>query len=271
MDNEFLNNLVATVDYFNHRICTPTWNISEDTISFVDITYVISGQADYIINGKKYHVTSGDLLCIPAGSRRSAVSCPEALMECYCINGMMRNIDGGDLPLPLPLVCNIGFQKDIVGLYNDLNSVWRLREPGYILKVRGIYLMILQRYFQLIVYQKDTSTMDTRIKKVLHYMSIHYNEPLTVQSMAELVNLSDMYFGNLFKQETGMSFRKFLTSIRMNRAEDMLYSGEYKVNEIADACGFSDVFYFSKIFKENRGFAPSNAIRSKKCRGTSEV
>ena len=95
-------------------------------------------------------------------------------------------------------------------------------------------------------------------------MSSHYSEPLTVQKMAELVNLSDMYFGCLFKQETGMSFRKFLTMIRMNRAEEMLYSGEYKVNEIADACGFSDVFYFSRLFKETRGFAPSNAIRSRK-------
>jgi YesN/AraC family two-component response regulator len=104
--------------------------------------------------------------------------------------------------------------------------------------------------------------MDKRIKLVLHYMSNHYNEQLTVQKMAALVNLSDMYFGNLFKQVTGMTFRKFLTLIRMNRAEDMLYSGEYKVNEIADACGFSDVFYFSRQFKENRGFAPSKAMSS---------
>jgi AraC-like DNA-binding protein len=44
----------------------------------------------------------------------------------------------------------------------------------------------------------------------------------------------------------------------------MLYSGEYKINEIADACGFSDVFYFSRLFKESRGFAPSNVIRTRK-------
>lgn len=261
MDNEVLNNIVATVDYYNHRICTPSWSISDDIINFVDITYVISGHAEYMINGKKYIVSSGDLLCIPVGSRRSAVSCPDALMECYCVNGIMRDLNGENLSLPLPLICNIGLQKDIIALYSDLNSVWRLRDPGYILKARAIYLMILQRYFQLIVYQMDTSIMDKRIKIVLHHISNHYNESLTVQNMAELVNLSDMYFGSLFKRETGMSFRKFLTSIRMNRAEDMLYSGEYKVNEIADACGFSDVFYFSRLFKENRGFAPSNALR----------
>ncbi|HWT26361.1 MAG TPA: AraC family transcriptional regulator [Mobilitalea sp.] len=266
MDNKLLNNIVATVDYYNHRVSTPSWNISDSIIDFVDVTYIINGQAEYYINEKKYLVSTGDLLCIPAGSRRSAVTYPDALIESYCVNGIMRNIDGENISIPLPLLCNIGYQKDIVALYNDLNTVWRLREPGYILKARAIYMMILHRYFQLIVYQKDTNTIDSRIKKVLHYISNHYNEPLSVQKMAEQVNLSDMYFGNLFKQETGMAFHKFLTSIRMNRAEDMLYSGEYKVNEIADACGFTDAFYFSKLFKENRGFAPSNAIKSGKCR-----
>ncbi len=267
MDYEFLDNILVTIEYFNHRICTPSWSIGDSIISFVDITYVINGQADYTINGAKYTVTAGDLLCIPSGSQRSAVSCPENLMECYSINGMVRDINGINFTLPLPLITNIGVHKDIIAIYNELSSVWRLRDPGYHLKARALYMMILQRYFQLIVYQKDTSIIDKRIKKVLHYMSNHYNEPITVQQMASLIHLSDMYFGNLFKQETGMSFRKFLTMIRMNRAEDMLNSGEYKINEIADACGFSDVFYFSKIFKENRGYAPSAALRSRKNKG----
>ena len=123
------------------------------------------------------------------------------------------------------------------------------KDPAYILKARGLYLMILQLLSDNNI-SKDTSIMDTRIKKVLHYMSHHYNEPLTVEMMADMSNLSNMYFGSLFKKETGMSFRNFLTLIRMNRAEEMLYSGEYKIHEVAESCGFSDVFYFSKIFKK---------------------
>lgn len=264
MGYEFLDTIVATIDYYNHRERTPNWCIEDATIDFVDITYIVNGQAEYTVDGQKYVVSAGDLLYIPSGSRRSAFTYPNSLVESYCINGMIRNIDGEDINLPFPMVSKIGVQKDIISLYSDLTCVWHLRDPGYHLKARAIYLMILQRYLQLIVYQKDTNITDKRIKKALHYMTTHYQEPLSVQKMAELVNLSNMYFGNLFKQETGMSFHKFLTSIRLNRAEDMLYSGEYKINEIADACGFSDVFYFSRLFKESRGFAPSNVIRSRK-------
>lgn len=261
---DYLNDINVTVDYYNHRICTPSWGIQDGITDFVDITYVISGQAEYNINGCRYTVTSGDLLCIPSGSRRSAISVPEALMECYSVNGKIRNIDGQDITLPLPLIHHIGLHRDILDLYSNLNTVWTLKDPGYKLKARGIYLMILHRYFQIIIYQKDTGIMDTRIKKVLNYMSNHYNEPLTVQKMAAMFNLSDMYFGNLFKQETGMSFRNFLTLIRVNRAEEMLYSGEYKIHEVADACGFNDVFYFSRVFKKHRGISPSDALRKHK-------
>lgn len=259
MINQDLNNIVVTVDYFNHRICTPTWNIQNCKTDFVDITYILSGHAEYSINNKKVTVSPGDLLCIPTDSQRSAISCPDALMECYSINGFIRDINGNDVDLPLPLIGNIGLQEDIIGLYSDLNTLWQLREPGYILKARSIYMMILQRFFQVVIYKKDSISLDKRIQKVLHYMSHNYMHPLTVQGMAKMVNLSDMYFGNLFKKETGLSFRKFLNIIRLNRAEEMLYSREYKISEIADACGFCDEFYFSKLYKKSRGYSPSKA------------
>ncbi len=264
MYTEIMDNLVATVDYYNHRISTPTWHIADEIIDFVDVSYVVSGQAEYIINSKKYPVTAGDLICVPAGSRRQAVTNPNSTVELFSINGKIKDLNGHDVRLPFPVVSSIGLHKDLTALYAELNTVWKLRDPGYTMRARAIYLMLLQRYFQLIVLRKDTSIMDIRIKKVLHHIANHYHEPLTVQNMAEMVNLSDMYFGNLFKKETGMSFRSLLTSIRINHAEEMLYSGEFKINEIAEACGFSDVFYFSRLFKENRGFAPSQAIRSKK-------
>ena len=261
MSNESLGNIVATVDYYSHRICTPDWDISETITDFVDITYVVSGTAEYMINGQKYNVQAGDLLYIPVGARRSAVVNPTAQpMECYSINGIIRDLDGTDMLIPLPTVSQVGLHREIISLYRDLKFAWLLRNPGYILEARAIYLMILQRFFQIAVFKNNFSTMDTRIKKALSYMTEHYYEPLTIQTLATLVGLSPMYFGNLFKEETEMSFRQYLTAIRINHAEDMLRVGIYTINEIANACGFSDIFYFSKVFKEVRGVAPSKLI-----------
>ncbi|MCL2544990.1 MAG: AraC family transcriptional regulator [Clostridia bacterium] len=264
MNEAGIDRLCVTLEYFIHRFCTPQWEIAEMDIDFVDITYVVAGEAEYTVDDVRYRVSAGDLLCIPKWSHRSAVSFPGRLMECYCVNGQVFDPEAGDIAPPLPLVSHIGLRQDIIALYRDLNAAWLLRDPGTSLRVRALYMMILQRYLQLILYKDVGLSYDTRIKKALRYMIDHYAEPLTAQGIAGMLGLSGLYFGSFFKRETGLSFRQYLTSIRLNHAEDMLGSGEYNVNEVAAACGFSDVFYFSRVFKEHRGVAPSRMLHTKK-------
>ena len=259
-----IDRLCVTLEYFIHRICTPQWEIAEMHIDFVDITYVVAGEAEYTVDDVRYRVSAGDLLCIPKWSKRSAVSFPDRLMECYSVNGQIFDPEAGDTAPPLPLVTHIGPRQDIIALYRDLNAAWLLRAPGAGLRVRALYMMILQRYFQLILYKDVGLSYDTRIQKALRYITDRYAESLTAQGIAEMLGLSGLYFGSFFKRETGLSFRQYLTSIRLNHAEDMLASGEYNVNEVAAACGFSDVFYFSRVYKEHRGVAPSRMLNMKK-------
>ncbi|MDR1541687.1 MAG: AraC family transcriptional regulator [Clostridiales bacterium] len=263
-EEEACNDLVVEIEYYNHRICTPAWTIIEQRIRFVDVTYIIRGSAEYMINGEKVTASAGDLLCIQAGSLRSAASHPDNLMECYSVNGRVSDVSGKEMEMPLPLLTQIGMQQDIINLYQDLNATWLLRDPGYVMRARALYMIILHRYFQLILYKDYAKNHDNRIQKVLRYIINHYSEPLTVSGMAEMAGLSSLYFGNFFRQETGLTFKQYLTSIRLNHAEDMLASGEYNVNEVAEACGFPDIYYFSKIFKKNRGISPSMLIYSGK-------
>lgn len=263
MDTEIFNDLVVEVNYFIHRISTPTWLIEESRIDFVDITYIVGGKAEYSVNSVNYPVKAGDLLCIPQGALRSATGFPDDPVESYCVNGRMRLLSGGNIAIPFPVVSHIGLHPEIIDLYRALNAEWLSRDAGYGMRVRATWLMVLQRFFQLLIYKNDPSMVDNRIKKVLRHVIDHYTDPLTVQNMAEFIGLSPWYFGNFFKKETGTTFRQYLTSIRLNHAEDMLRSGEYNVSEVAAACGFSNIFYFCKVFKESRGVTPSRVIRHK--------
>ena len=262
MKNQDYDNLIPDIGYFIHRKCTADWRIADTVIDFIDVTYVVKGSAEYTINSKKHKVTAGDLLCIPKGSLRSAVSDPDDLTELYATNFQLRTLLGQESALPLPLHCHIGGNAGIITLYKDLNVEWLCRGPGYMMKARAFFQLILQRYFELIVYQNDSGMVDTRIRKAIRYITDHYAEPLTIHVLAEAAGLNHVYFGTLFKQSTGMSFRQYLTSIRLNQAENMLRIGEYNVNEVAQYCGFSDIFYFSKVFKESRGITPSRIFRS---------
>lgn len=266
MNEHDFNNIVVDIEYYNHRICTPSWEIVDRVNHFVDVTYVVSGEAMYTVDGVCHTVRAGDLVCVQKGCRESAFVNADNLMGCYSVNGDIFDLSGKEIPLLFQIVSHIGIRQDIIALYQELNAAWLLRDPGYKAKARAIYMLILLKYYQLIWHSDYQSNYDRRIKKVLQHVIDHYNEPLTADEMAKMAKLSPLYFGSFFKQETGQTFRQYLTSIRLNQAENMLNSGIYNVSEAAAECGFSDVFYFSKVFKEHRGIAPSEVIKAKKNR-----
>lgn len=253
---------IADLFYFAHRVCTPTWQIVKALFNAVDITYVVRGRGKYILDGTCYNVKTGDLIYVPRGSMREAITFEDDPMELYSTNFLLKNFNGQDVDLPFPHVINIGIHQDIISLYNDLNNDYYRREPGYHMKSRGWMQFILHRYMELIVYKSSSVTLDSRVNKVLRYITRHYPESLSIQHLSQRFGLSQSYFGALFNRDTGMSFHQYLMKVRLNAAEDMLLSGEYSVSAVASACGFTDTFYFSKVFKASRGETPSSIIPS---------
>jgi AraC-like DNA-binding protein len=229
----------------------------EQLLPICDITYLIAGNARYTINGTDHELGEGDLLCLPANTVRAAITYPDRLMHCFSVNFFLRNMSGKSASLPFPVVSHIGNRGDMVHLFQELDFTWLDKQPGYTIKARGLLLLILHRLFEILLYNRDFSTEDNRIKKIIYYIANHYYEKITVQKMAEMVGLNAVYLGALFKQETGISINQYVTKIRINNAESMLKSGEYTVEETGEQCGFSDHFYFYKQFQTLLGFSPS--------------
>lgn len=88
------------------------------------------------------------------------------------------------------------------------------------------------------------------------YINEHFNENLKLDDVAEHVYLAPTYLGVLFKKETGESFSSYLTIVRMEKAKELLHDVKYSIAEIANAVGYSDKRYFSKLFKEQVGVTP---------------
>jgi len=260
MDDSDFNKLFVTIEYYIHRCTTPEWKLTDGRVQWTEVNYVVDGNAEYTVNGVRYKVRKGDLLCTQKDAIRSFHTDPDDLMECYCVSGPVYDASFNEIPLPFPFLSHVGVHQDILSMYRNLDSTWAARESGYELKARGLYMMILQRFLELVIFGEKTTNYNIRIRKAIKYIIEHYSDDLSVQAVAGKVGLSASYFGSIFRKETGASFHQFLTKIRLNRAEDILKSGECNVSEVAWACGFSDPFYFSKVYKENSGISPSQVL-----------
>lgn len=107
------------------------------------------------------------------------------------------------------------------------------------------------------IMELDSESMNKeRIEKAIEYMQIHYVEDLSRNTIAEKVFISPAHFSRCFKMYTGMSYKDYLTEIRMKKAIEML-STSMKISDIALKCGYQNSGRFIINFRQYTGFTPT--------------
>lgn len=112
-----------------------------------------------------------------------------------------------------------------------------------------------------ILLKPDPSNAEQTVRWIKNYLHANYRDNITLEHLAEKVYLSPCYISRIFRQNTGASFLQYLTSIRMERAYEMLQTGKYSVGEVAEAVGYKDASYFSQVFRRKYGVCPHEVIR----------
>lgn len=102
------------------------------------------------------------------------------------------------------------------------------------------------------------------VQAMIDYTESHYREDISIQDLAEHCSINANYASQLFKHETGTSFISFLTALRMEHAEWLLSHTADPVFQIAAAVGYSDYFYFARVFKKVKGYTPTSFRKSLK-------
>ena len=92
-------------------------------------------------------------------------------------------------------------------------------------------------------------------------MKGHLSEPLTVGTLAALVNLSRSHYTTLFRRVTGYAPRHYLNHLRMQEAVQMLNGTDLPIKQISDRLGFSEQFYFSRAFSKMHNHSPTEHRR----------
>lgn len=96
------------------------------------------------------------------------------------------------------------------------------------------------------------------IRQAKAYLERHFMEAeLSLNTVAAQANLSASHFSVVFGQETGQTFKEYLTEIRMNKAKELLRMTALRSADIAYQVGYNDPHYFSSAFKKNTGYSPS--------------
>uniref|UniRef100_UPI0026011812 helix-turn-helix domain-containing protein n=1 Tax=Butyrivibrio sp. TaxID=28121 RepID=UPI0026011812 len=101
------------------------------------------------------------------------------------------------------------------------------------------------------------SRYSSLINSARNYIYEHYNdEDISLNQVAASVNISPNHFSSVFKKETGETFIEFLTTVRMDKAKELLETTDMKASEVGYEVGYRDPHYFSYIFKKTQNITP---------------
>lgn len=97
------------------------------------------------------------------------------------------------------------------------------------------------------------------LKTAVDFIDSHYmDEEISLNTVANVANVSSNHFSALFSQNMGQTFIEYLTALRMNKAKELLRCTGMRSSEIAGEVGYKDAHYFSYLFKKTQGMTPSD-------------
>ena len=209
-------------------------------------------EADTIIETAKntYKLTDNSVCYVPAGTDYSRTSIKDHVIV---IHFNIYNHLAGEIEAFTPT------DPEILGtLFKEALKLWQSKEPSYKYKVSAIFCQILSEIY---LENKPQLPYKTLIEHAVNYINEHFMEPeVSVSEAARRSHISDTYLRRIFKQEFGITPKKYITNARIHYAASLISTGYYSLEEICELSGFHDYKYFAAEFKKLLGASPSKYI-----------
>ena len=153
-------------------------------------------------------------------------------------------------------------EEKIVSSVRTLSSLNHSKENGWhILYLSNLYSLIYYLYkngFFTEMKKKNTKSVQTveRLEIILSYTESYYKEPILLSSISGLVGLNPEYFCRFFKKHMGMSYQRYLNSVRASHIYSEIINTDDKITDIAKRNGMNNYHLFLEVFKEIYGTSP---------------
>lgn len=246
----------------------------------VEMTYILSGESTYLVEGEKIHLKSGDLMIANPGVHHQYIHVPsdKPPVEFYIgfYDFHFRGMPPNQIVLPdgsCVMHCSSELRQELNQLFHSTVAEFRGAKAGryFMLKayLMQILLMIIRENEEEPEEQQNgyffkSNNKDYIVKKIISYLNENYNSKISLDQIAHNMYLSPVYISKIFKEETGESPINYLIKIRLEKAKEILQSGnDGTVKTIAKMVGYDDVYYFSKLFKKYYGVSPLHYRREK--------
>lgn len=220
--------------------------------------FVKTGEAEYTFDGKKYSVSAGNVFYIASGSNYTISVSDENYTFVFVDFFFDDNTD-------TVFENQIFSSKGITMLENRFEALYQLWCMGDFADKIYCKSVIYDIYSEIVKSTlKKYISPDKRykIEEITEYISKNIaDESLSIEGLSRMYDISEVHFRRIFACVYHTSPIKFITSLRLKKAKELLVCGDIPISEISRICGFKNPYYFSKVFKKETLMTPSEFRR----------
>ncbi|HEY5587107.1 MAG TPA: AraC family transcriptional regulator [Ruminiclostridium sp.] len=256
---------IVAEDYTDVEDC-PT-----HTHTWFEANYVVSGNMITVIENTSYKVNAGDFFVISPGVEHSHKYLIDIPHQGLCIRWQLEKNNGMKVPMQESMFTLLDSLRDWrIGVINDSYSIFniflRIIEEGEkdfsSLSIKLSFIKIISTLAEINIplksKEKDSViNSDSLVKKIEIYLNDVLFEEIDVNTLAAAMHMSYGHLSRKYKKLTGKTIILRLCEIRLEKSTMLLKNSEYYIKEIAEKVGFSNQYYFSKMFKEAYNISPS--------------
>lgn len=147
-------------------------------------------------------------------------------------------------------------------LVRNMHDCWNGQDQLGSIKVKGLFFQLIQLALEQQIRVENEGQQLSLTDQVLRYITTHFRQSISLDSLAQSLNYSPQYLSRKFKEQTGVTPTEYLIRLRIGEARSLLSATEASLQEIATYVGYTDPFYFNRIFKREMGITPGQ-YRSK--------
>lgn len=224
------------------------------------ILYMSQGKAHFLINGEMQVVEAGQFMVYHPGEPQFYEYFFSEKPEVYWVHFVSKT---GLCPIQIlntsERIFEIGFDSAYADLFMKMIGELSYKKSEFFV-LNSAYLVTLIAMFTRRLHNDrytQNEHMDTCIVDTIHFIGHHYRENNTVSQLAMKSGLSLSRFTQKFKLATGMTPIEYVTQLRIKEAMTLMEVEDMSIKDISNIVGYSNPFYFSRIFKNVVGMPPS--------------
>ena len=235
--------------------------------SFYEILYVCSGRLPYLIGAERYRIQPGDVILIPPGVGHQPLRAedPRTPYRRYVLwvsteflNGLGPLLGAEGFGAPSLLRTTQANQKIIARRFAAGIREAEEKKPGWQAALYGSTMTLLTMLYRTAA-DKQTQLLQSEgpdlLERILSFVEENLSSPVSLEDIACQFYVSQSTVSNLFRQEMGISFHRFLTQRRLIAAKERIAAGE-PLESVSAQVGFSDYSAFYRAFKREYGVSP---------------